>query len=417
MSRILANDIKMMLNKPFLLLAILVLTACSAPAPAPTTTPSPQQRALEAVAAALQVDPQAVTLTLQPATWPDACLGLPQPDEACAEVITDGYGGMARVGDLQFEVRTNADGSDVRLIPGAALSARQLLAQQLQRPLEDFRFALVEAVQWPDDCLGIDLPEQTCAPTSTPGYRVALQVDGETYTFHTDQFGGDVRLAAAPPVSIPDAALIWSRREAGRCMTATFGSQMLAFGACGGVQMGGRYVLPERAAALAVFTAAYAPFEAETPAGYVRLSGQGTTVATQAEQRMVAEWAALAWAEAMGGRSGAAYGWALSWSRQGGLAGFCDEVTVYVTGEALVSSCRSATGTPMRVRLNADQLARLYGWLDTLSSFEDSHTDPATADAMTVSLQFGGRGTQPPADVDIQAIHALAAELAAAARP
>ena len=46
--------------------------------------------------------------------WPDACLGLPQPEEVCAQVITPGWRVTLRVGDQEFEVRTNLDGTVIR---------------------------------------------------------------------------------------------------------------------------------------------------------------------------------------------------------------------------------------------------------------------------------------------------------------
>ncbi len=409
-----------------LLFAAALLAACGEtpatvpqPSSPPTTAPTPAgpDAALEAiqaeVARRLGVEPGQVQLDLQPATWPDSCLGITlTPEESCLQVVTPGYGGLARVGDLQYEVRASQDGTVVVLIPGAALSARQVIAQQLHVNLDAVRILSFERVDWPDACLGVLLEGEACTTVITPGYIVLLQVGGQTYKLHTDETGGTVRLAAAPTPQIEDAALTWKGRRDGFCQTAVFGAEWVAFGRCGGALIPGQYALPERAEALAYFVRTYAPFTAETPAGRVNFTGQGTVTATPAEQRLMAEWAQLAALEASLGRSGASYGLALTWHREGGIAGFCDDVSIYVTGEAYVSSCRGDQPRDLgRVRLNSSQLQDLYTWMDTLKGFEFSYTDPATADAMTVSLLFSGMGPAEAADADLQAMQALALDL------
>lgn len=60
----------------------------------------------------------------------------------------------------------------------------------------------VEAVQWPDSCLGVNLTDQACAEVITPGYRVVVEVDGARYAVHSNQDGSNVRFAGlADPVT------------------------------------------------------------------------------------------------------------------------------------------------------------------------------------------------------------------------
>ena len=42
-------------------------------------------------------------------TWPDACLGVPQPDEACAQVLTDGFRIILSVEGTAYEYHSNLD--------------------------------------------------------------------------------------------------------------------------------------------------------------------------------------------------------------------------------------------------------------------------------------------------------------------
>jgi hypothetical protein len=52
-----------------------------------------------------------------------------------------------------------------------------------------FNLIGVEAVQWPDTCLGIPQPGVVCAPAIVPGYRIILGYSGQRYEVHTDQLG------------------------------------------------------------------------------------------------------------------------------------------------------------------------------------------------------------------------------------
>lgn len=47
--------------------------------------------------------------------WPDACLGLAQEGEACAEVITPGWQVTLRAGGAEYVFRTDEDGSAIRM--------------------------------------------------------------------------------------------------------------------------------------------------------------------------------------------------------------------------------------------------------------------------------------------------------------
>jgi hypothetical protein len=174
----------------------------------------------------------------------------------------------------------------------------------------------------------------------------------------------------------------------------------------------GQYATPERAEAFTYFVQTYAPFEAKTPAGQLSFTGQGTTVATPAEQRMIAEWARLAAIEARAGRSGASYGLALAWHREGGSAGFCDDLVVYVTGEVFASSCKVEQPQDLGYwRLTTGQLEQLYAWIDEWKGFELSETDSATVDALTVCVTFSGAGITEASEADKRALQEWVAQL------
>jgi hypothetical protein len=58
-----------------------------------------------------QIDLQSAELT----EWPDACLGVAQPDVACAEVITSGFKIILAAGGTEYEYHTDGFGSQALL--------------------------------------------------------------------------------------------------------------------------------------------------------------------------------------------------------------------------------------------------------------------------------------------------------------
>jgi len=94
-------------------------------------------------------------------------------------------------------------------------------------------------------------------------------------------------------------------------------------------------------------------------------------------------------------------GVAFSWHREGGIAGFCDDVTVDVMGVVVITSCRSEpTVEVARFQLDAAQLDTLSTWVETLQPFQVEQSDLAQADGMTVQLSFTGAGDQVAAEPD-----------------
>lgn len=81
---------------------------------------------------------------------------------------------------------TNA-AAEAERVTGEAISR---LAEWIGAPETEFRLTKIEAVSWPDACLGIDNPLMTCAEVVTPGYRVSVHhVDApdRTYFVHASR--------------------------------------------------------------------------------------------------------------------------------------------------------------------------------------------------------------------------------------
>lgn len=105
-------------------------------------------------------------------------------------------------------------------------------------------------------------------------------------------------------------------------------------------------------------------------------------------------------------------GGGITWRREGGIAGFCDIVTLSADGSATVSTCRADPSETLAApELTATQASLVADWVERFRSFERKQTDPASADAMTIVIVFDGEGTAEPAENDLAAMSALAQEV------
>lgn len=101
-----------------------------------------------------------------------------------------------------------------------------------------------------------------------------------------------------------------------------------------------------------------------------------------------------------------------TWRRVGGIAGFCDIVELSAEGIGIVRSC--ATEPPRlvgEVPLTADMTAKLTALIEEFTSFTYEESDPAVADAMTIVIEFKGRGDRRPSAADYEVMQTLAIEV------
>lgn len=229
-----------------LLLFMIFAVACRAPsvepgAPLGGETPTPEdaeQVAGEALPAArmalasfLGLTPDEIELDkIEDAEWSNACLGLPGPDELCAEVMTPGYLMTFTVDGSSYAVRTDLEGGEVRVEaaagqatgderPAAVGAAVEALAQQLGITTDTIEVLSFSEMEWSDSCLGLGGPAESCAAVVTPGWEVLLGVDDQTYEVRTDADGEQVRIAgetmgqpdAAPEPDLSGAVLFFQR--------------------------------------------------------------------------------------------------------------------------------------------------------------------------------------------------------------
>ncbi len=180
----------------------------------PTTElPDAAVRAREGLAAELGLDLDAVEVVrFTPEEWSDSCLGLGGPAESCLQVITPGYLVVLHVAgqEANYAARTDETGEIVRFDmpmqpdtqqPGtelpatpAAERAREHLAEELGIALSEVEVLSATQEEWRDSCLGLGGPAENCLQAITPGWRVRLSANGQTYEAHTDRTGNRVRI-------------------------------------------------------------------------------------------------------------------------------------------------------------------------------------------------------------------------------
>jgi hypothetical protein len=87
----------------------------------------------------------------------------------------------------------------------------------------------------------------------------------------------------------------------------------------------------------------------------------------------------------------------MTWRREGGIAGFCDHLIVYLSGEVFKTSCKSDQPVEESVPavLSEAEIEELNGWIESYGHVNIDASDPkGVADGMVVILEFMGLGRQ-----------------------
>ncbi|MEK7312632.1 MAG: hypothetical protein AAB382_11725, partial [Chloroflexota bacterium] len=98
---------------------------------------------------------------------------------------------------------------------------------------------------------------------------------------------------------------------------------------------------------------------------------------------------------------------ALRWHREGGIAGFCDDLIVYASGEVHAIGCKASDGIAadsLRAVLSEAEMNQFNEWMTKFGAVTVKFEDPAVADQMKVSLSLYGSGDGQPTEAERQAI-------------
>jgi hypothetical protein len=95
----------------------------------------------------------------------------------------------------------------------------------------------------------------------------------------------------------------------------------------------------------------------------------------------------------------------LTWHREGGIAGFCDNLSVSNTGTVVASTCKGNRDEEIgRSQLTPEQLEKLETWVENYASFHYQQKDAATADAMSLQIAFTGKSDRPATEQEKKAM-------------
>lgn len=165
----------------------------------------------------------------------------------------------------------------------AQMIVSNVLAEALGLDVAEISFISTEAVDWPDGCLGAARPGMMCTQAIVPGFRIVMEADGLQYEYRTNQDGSQVVSASK----------------------------------------------------------------------------------------------------------------FFSWTRSGGIAGFCDELAIYLPDEIAASDCKSGSVVDqLSVVANPKEREQLLKWMQTYAAQTLTRSDGAVADSMTVEIEFAGQGTE-----------------------
>jgi hypothetical protein len=95
---------------------------------------------------------------------------------------------------------------------------------------------------------------------------------------------------------------------------------------------------------------------------------------------------------------------ALTWTRDGGIAGFCNGITVFLSGEVYASDCRSQPEVTMKTfadLLSISEKQQFFDWSGTFGQVSLDASDPeGVSDRMIVTLEFHGNGSSQPTEAE-----------------
>jgi hypothetical protein len=291
---------------------------------------------------------------------------------ACAPMVAPGQPAPAIETPSPVPPTETPAPSPTPALTPAEQAAVKLLAQLLGIAEDQIKVSLTEAAQW-DGCYGIGYPHVACVAMLTDGFKVVLEANGHLYQFHTNQDGSEVYWAAWEQLS-PEGAAVKALID--RLILTVPEVKIVKVesvewpDSCLGISR------PDARCAQAI-----------TPGYRITLEANGKQYEfhTNADGSAVVE--ALV---------------TLKWDRQGGLAGFCDTLTVATDGTASFGKCNELEA---QAQLTADELAQLNAWARQFSGLViEDRPAPGTADGLTILLTMSGLGNAQPTEAEQQAI-------------
>jgi hypothetical protein len=270
----------------------------------------------------------------------------------------------------------------------AQRAAINALMEELSLSADKIKLVSTEAMTWPDGCLGIVRMGVMCTQTEVPGFKIVLEADGQKYEFHTNRDGSVVMLAAGAQESADVEQVVIKQLAANLGLQesdiSVVSSTTIEFNdACMGVAMEG------------IMCA-----QVVTPGHIIVLEANGV----QYEYHTSADGSRVQPATL-----------AMVWKREGGIAGFCDTMTVFLSGEVYSTQCKPQAEGRMGTfanLLSSDQQKQFMDWMAQFGEENLDASDPkGVADRMVVTLNLFGTGNKQLTKSNQQALFEFAQNL------
>ena len=275
-------------------------------------------------------------------------------------------------------------GSEMTPAQTAAVTA---LSETLSLPADQITIVSTEAVTWPDGCLGIVRMGVMCTQAEVPGFKIILEAGGEKYEYHTNEDGSVALLAEGAQSSgtVDEVVIRQLAQNLGLSESdiSVVSDTVVEFGdSCMGIAM------DEMLCAQVV-----------TPGHIIVLEAKGVQYEYHTNED--------------GSRVQPAT-FALTWKREGGIAGFCDRLTVFLSGEVYGNQCKTEDGRmgTFTSLLSDKEQEQFFAWMEKYGAVTLDASDPkGVADGMVLVLEFNGIGKGKPGKADERQMLAWAQEI------
>jgi hypothetical protein len=268
-------------------------------------------------------------------------------------------------------------------VPPAQHAAIQALADSLGINIDQIKVVSVEAVDWPNGCMGVQRIGVMCTQQIVPGFRIILEANGQQYEYHTNSDGSQVTPAKGQqPIQVSDDAV-----------KAAIGDLAKALGVSEDqVSLVSATIIEWPDSCLGIQQTNIACAQIVTPGYLIVLEANGHQYEYNTDSSGDQVFPA-----SLG----------LSWTRQGGLAGYCNEMQIYLPNKVDTSSCKpqgNANSTDLTSLVSSSEMDQFNQWLDAFGMVNLTKKDPAVSDAMTQTLLMQGFGQGQPDAAQQQAM-------------
>jgi hypothetical protein len=269
----------------------------------------------------------------------------------------------------------------------AQRAALMALSEKLGVSADKVKLISTEAVTWPDGCLGIVRIGVMCTQAQVPGFKIVLEANGQKYEVHTNQDGSVALLAEGAQNAHALEQSVIKQLAANLGLTESdisvvSNSEVEFPDSCLGVAM------PDIMCAQIV-----------TPGRIIVLEAKGV----QYEYHVTPTGDLIQPATL-----------ALNWKREGGIVGFCDDLTVFRSGEVYTQQCKTGEGKmgTFATLLSSQEQKQFNDWMTQFGELTLDASDPkGVADRMVVTLNLFGTGSRQPTKSEQQALFEFAQNL------